>query len=154
MKLILKTFASLLSALVLWEIILSNSVVRNSGFINHPVLGRINKAGIAVQGEEGFSRIKLNNLGMRGGDISPKQKNEHRVLILGDSYTKAVQVSDNKTYSYLLQKEIKNKLKLNFNTINAGRDGASPAYYSVFYTSEVRKDSVLSSFPALRMYLT
>jgi hypothetical protein len=78
---------------------------------------------------EGFSRIKLNNLGMRGEDISPKQKNEHRVLILGDSYTKAVQVSDNKTYSYLLQKEIKNKFKLNFNTINAGRDGASPAYY-------------------------
>ena len=30
----------------------------------------------------------------------------------------------------------------------------SLAAYSVFYTSEVRKDSVLSSFPALRMYLT
>ena len=57
MKLILKTFASLLSALVLWEIILSNSVVRNSGFINHPVLGRINKAGIAVQGEEGWEHV-------------------------------------------------------------------------------------------------
>ena len=146
MKLILKTFASLLSALVVWEVILSNTVAKNPGFINHPVLGRINKAGIAVQGEEGFSRIKLNNLGMRAEDISPKQKNEHRALILGDSYTKAVQVSDNKTYSYLLQKEIKNKLKLNFNTINAGRDGASPAYYihlANFYNSEIQPDSVV-----------
>jgi hypothetical protein len=44
---------------------------------------------------------------MRGEDISPKQKNEHRVLILGDSYTKAVQVSDNKITVIYCKKKLR-----------------------------------------------
>ena len=98
-----------------------------------------------MQSQEGFSRTKINNLGMRGEDILPKQKNEYRILVLGDSFTKGIHVSDTKTYSYILQKTLKSKYSSNIQVINAARDGASPAYYiypADFYNS-FKPDSVI-----------
>lgn len=150
MKLILKIFTSMICALIVWELILETTIEKSNGFVNHPVLGRINKSGIYLQSSEGFSRTKVNSLGMRGEEISPKANNEYRILALGDSYTRGVHVSDSKTYSYLLQKNLENNnLKTKIKTINAGRDGGSPAdylYLASFYNSSVKPDSVIIQF--------
>lgn len=133
-------------ALVSWEIILETTVEKSPGFTTHAVLGRIVKAGVAVQSQEGFSRTKINSLGMRGEDILPKQKTDYRILILGDSFTKGIHVSDAKTYSFILQENLKTKYKSNIQVINAARDGASPAYYiypADFYNSLIKPDSVV-----------
>jgi hypothetical protein len=146
MKLIFKILTSLILALVLWEIILQATTEKSHGFTNHPVLGRISKPGNYVFSEEGFSRTKINNIGMRGQDIKPKEENEFRIFALGDSYTRGVQVSDDKTYTYLLQKQLENNLKSNVKVINAGIDGASPASYihiASFYNSSFKPDSVI-----------
>lgn len=144
-----KAFAAILSAIVIWEALLQNTLEKSSGSITHPVLGKIAKPGINVQGEEGFSKTKINNLGMRAENILPKAKNEYRILAFGDSYTRAVQVADDKTYSYLLQEALKNKSRFNIKSINAGRDGASPAYYihlASFYNSVIQPDAVVVQF--------
>ncbi|MCL1474298.1 hypothetical protein [Argonema antarcticum] len=145
-QLVFKCFGAILSALVVWELILENTMEKSPGSITHPVLGKIAKPGINVQGEEGFSKTKINDLGMRGENILPKPKNKYRILAFGDSYTRALQVADNKTYSYLLQEALKNKYKFDIETINAGRDGASPAYYihlASFYNSLIEPNSVI-----------
>jgi lysophospholipase L1-like esterase len=145
-KIIIKALLAMFSALALWEVILENTIAKSPGFLSHPVLGRINKSGIVVQGEEGFSRTKVNNLGMRGEDISPKAKNEYRILFLGDSYTKALQVSDEETYVNLLEKNLKHYSNSQIKTINFGRDGSSPAQYihvANFYNSYVQPDTVI-----------
>jgi lysophospholipase L1-like esterase len=147
MKLIFKVILAMICALGLWEVILENTIEKSPGFTAHPVLGRINKPGTAVVGIEGFSRTRINSLGMRGDEIPPKSKNEYRILCLGDSNTKALQVADNKTYAHLLQEKLRvtSKSRL-INTINGGRDGASPAHFiqlANFYKSEIQPDFVV-----------
>ncbi|SRR5579883_693025 len=147
MKFIIKTLLAMMCALGLWEVILENTIEKSPGFTSHPILGRINKPGTAVEGTEGFSRTKINSLGMRGDEILPKIKNEYRILALGDSNTKALQVSDNKTYTYLLQDKLRSQSTLKLvNIINGGRDGASPAYFiqlTDFYKSVIQPDFVI-----------
>ncbi len=145
MKLIFKTLTAMICTLVLWEVILENTVEKSPGSTAHPVLGRITKAGIAVQGAEGFSRTRINSLGMREENILPKRANEYRILMLGDSFTKGIHVADDKTYTYLTQKILRSKCSSNIRAINAGRDGASPAFYlhlASFYKSLIKPDSV------------
>ncbi len=147
MKIIIKSVLAMTCALLLWEVILENTLQHSPGFTEHPVLGRINKAGLALEGTEGFSRTTINSLGMRGGEISPKGKNEYRILCIGNSYTKALNVSDDRTFAALLEKKLSNQYNSQLiNTINAGRDGASPAYYiqlADFYKSTFQPDVVI-----------
>lgn len=146
MKLIFKVILAMICALGLWEVILENAIEKSPGFTAHPVLGRINKPGTAVVGIEGFSRTRINSLGMRGDEIPPKAKNEYRILCLGDSNTKALQVADNKTYAHLLQEKLRVTSKSELiTTINGGRDGASPAHFiqlADFYKSVIQPDFV------------
>jgi len=147
MKVIIKSLLGMICALLLWEVILENTLEHSPGFTHHPILGRINKPGIAMEAVEGFSRTRINSLGMRGGEILPKAKNEYRILCLGDSYTKALHVSDDRTFAELLQKKLRSLYKSKLiNTINGGRDGASPAYYiqlASFYNSTIQPDAVV-----------
>lgn len=146
MKILIKGLLAMTLALGLWEVILGNTVSRSPGSTEHPILGRINKPGIEVQGKEGFSRTKINSFGMRGEEILPKAQGEYRVLFLGDSYTKAAQVLDNNTYAHLLQEKLSKKSKLKIKSINSGRDGSSPAQYiqlANFYNAEIQPDVVV-----------
>ena len=147
MKIIIKSVLAMTCALLLWEVILENTLQHSPGFTQHPVLGRINKSGIAVEGMEGFSRTTINSLGMRGEDIPPKGKNEYRILCIGNSYTKGLNVSDDQTFVDVLEKKLRNQYNSPvINTINAGRDGASPAYYiqlADFYNSTFQPDVVI-----------
>ncbi len=138
-------FAALL-ALAVWEVILENCVLREPGGASSPVLGRILKPGIYVQGTEGYCRTRMNSLGMRGPEIGPKSSTEYRILMLGDSFTEALQVSDDKTFGHLLQVSLTRKTGRDIKVVNAGRNGASPAYYihlADFYNSSMKPDHVI-----------
>jgi hypothetical protein len=148
--------AALLSALIVWEILLEVLVEKSPGSTIHPILGKITNAGTSVRGSEGFSRTEINSLGMRGEEITQKKLKEYRILILGDSFTLGFQLSDHKIYSYLLEAKlserlINNKNKFNKNytkitTINAGREANSPANYiklGDFYKNLINPDFVV-----------
>ena len=149
LKYILKILAAGVAALIVWELILENSVMREPGGVNSPILGRIMKPGIYLQGSEGYCKTWIDSLGMRGAEILPKTAAEYRILMLGDSHTEALQVSDDKTFVHLLQTRLFRNTGREIRTINAGRNGATPAYYihlSNFYNSFMDPDYVIIEF--------
>jgi hypothetical protein len=129
MRILLKIISTTLFALVTWELILMNFVINTTGYLEHPVLGRISREGINVLGDEGFSRTHLNSLGLREDEIPSKKGNEYRILSIGDSFTQGLQVSDDETFSSLLEVELGKIYDKEIEVINAGRPGASPANY-------------------------
>ena len=145
MKFILKVVIAFIVALLLWEPILENCITKTPGYIVHPVLGRICKQGTYIHGAEGYSRTSINNYGMRGPEIKNKTDNEYRILVLGDSYTEAFQVSDIDAFPTQLQKKLKHKFN-EITVINAGKSGASPAryiYLENFYKMTFEPDFVV-----------
>lgn len=76
-----------------------------------------------------FSYAKtFNNLGLRGDSISQKNKNEFRILALGDSFTEGVGTPDDSTWCVLLEENLKKlNLSTKINVINGGRSGSDPA---------------------------
>jgi hypothetical protein len=146
--------AAAVAALLVWEAILENCMLRDPDGVNSPILGRIMKPGIYLQGTEGYCKTRINSLGMRGTEILPKTAAEYRILMLGDSLTEALQVSDDKTFVHLLQTKLARNTGREISTINAGRSGASPAYYihlSNFFHSSMDQDyviiEILEDFP-------
>lgn len=67
-----------------------------------------------------------NSLGLRGGEYGPKTR--PRILILGDSFTYGVPVSDNETFSSVLQATLPQ-----YEVINAGNPGQGTDYQLKFY---------------------
>ncbi|MEO1401470.1 MAG: hypothetical protein AAFV72_09535 [Cyanobacteria bacterium J06635_1] len=149
LRTLIKATSSFLLALLLWEAILRNLVESSPGTKTHPALGVIKKLGTSLQTQEGIARARFNSLGMRHPEIQPKQLNEYRVLVLGDSYTLAEQVADQQTFTALTESTLA-KPFLNsgrqIQVINAGKPGASPANYlhaAEFYNSKIHPDSVV-----------
>jgi lysophospholipase L1-like esterase len=71
--------------------------------------------------EAGGARIETNPLGLRGGPIEPKQPREFRILSLGESTTFGSGVSNDETYTHLLQERLAAALPATrFTAINAG----------------------------------
>jgi lysophospholipase L1-like esterase len=143
-----KIIGAFLCALLVWEIILSNFVDKIPGHLNDPNLGSVYSKGVLVQSKEGHSLTHINSLGMRNEEILPKQTNEIRILVLGDSYTQGLQVSDDELYTSILGKDLtsENKNQSIITVINAGRPGASPAYYlylANYYKSIIQPDYVV-----------
>ena len=74
---------------------------------------------------------KINNFGLRGGDIQVNQpRNNYRIVMLGDSFTMGKGVEDDKTFSALLEKNLSKKFTNHNNRIievlNAGVVSYSP----------------------------
>ncbi len=65
--------------------------------------------------------VSTNSLGLRSGEIKEKEKDEFRILSLGESTTFGDGVSDWDTYTDRLQKDLQDKVSnLKIRTINAG----------------------------------
>lgn len=141
-SLILKIIAAALCAFLAWELILSVAVFRLPPQVNHPALGSMYAGGKRINNREGFASTYINTLGMRGEELCEKQDGEIRILVLGDSFTEAAQVSDSKTFCALLEGRLQ-QVNNGAHVVNAGRSGASPAYYlhlADFYQENVRPD--------------
>jgi len=85
---------------------------------------------------------KINNLGLRGGDIQVnKPRNQYRIIMLGDSFTMGKGVEDDKTFSALLEKDLNKKFIIHNNRIievlNAGVVSYSPILSFFQLTKEV-----------------
>lgn len=149
--------AGFASALVVWEGILRLAVESTQGSSDHPALGKIENPGIKLYSKEGFGRIRLNSLGMRGDEPTPKQANEFRILLLGDSFTRSDEVTDGLTFSDRLQAMFDSgEAVLNpegkpsdisqVTVINAGKPGSSPAshlYAADFHKQTFSPDSIV-----------
>ncbi len=120
-----KAALAFLLALLVWEILLSQFVLQKPTSRTHSILGRIYGQGLYVQGKEGYGRTVLNELGLRSPALETALPSEQRVLVLGDSFTQAMQVSDEVAFP----KHLNDLLGDNTQVINSGREGASPADY-------------------------
>lgn len=130
-------------AVITWELMLRAMVIHSPGFYNHPVLGRIPRAGPVLFSREGFARSHMNSLGMRGPELAPKQPGEVRILVMGDSLTQALHVADEETFCERLRARLTRSLGRPVSVVNAGRPGASVAFYlhlAAYYTATVAPD--------------
>jgi hypothetical protein len=124
------------AALLLWEGILQLVVESNRGASTHPAIGKIDSPGFRQQTREGFGRFQLNSLGMRAPEPTPKQAGEQRILMLGDSFTRADEVNAGINFSDRLQAAFNSRQSASdtdqsaqVEVINAGKPSASPASY-------------------------
>lgn len=69
------------------------------------------------QAKEGKTRLRFNALGLNDDDITPKN-GRCRVLVLGDSYTAALQVPRAQNFSSVAE-----QLESRLDVVNGGRDG-------------------------------
>lgn len=70
--------------------------------------------------------VRINSQGLRDDEILPKQQDELRILMLGDSFTWGYGVEQEETFSELLEE------KTNTNVINAGATSYSPILEYLF----------------------
>ncbi len=140
--------AGFTSALVVWEGILRLTVEASQGMRDHPALGKIDNPGAMIHTKEGFTSTQLNSLGMRTKEPTPKAPGEYRILMLGDSFTRADEVSDGLSFSDRLQSDLteseppaqNNRLITeSVQVINAGKPSASPASY--LYAADFHKQT-------------
>jgi lysophospholipase L1-like esterase len=75
--------------------------------------------------------VKINSQGLRDDEILPKQEDELRILMLGDSFTWGYGVEKEETFSDLLEQHLK-KGGMNANVINAGATSYSPTLEYLF----------------------
>ena len=74
---------------------------------------------------------RVNTIGLRGSDIQLRKKPDtYRILMLGDSFTMGRGVSDDHTFSALLEESLNGKTRTldgkNFEVLNAGVDSYTP----------------------------
>jgi hypothetical protein len=69
------------------------------------------------QAKEGHARLRLNALGLNDEEIGPKN-GRCRVLVVGDSYTAALQVARDENFTSIAE-----QLNHRLDVVNAGRDG-------------------------------
>jgi lysophospholipase L1-like esterase len=120
-----KAALAVVLAVVIWELLLGQLILQKPTSRTDPVLGRIYGQGLYVQGKEGYGRTVLNELGLRGPSLKEQPLGAQRVLVLGDSYTQAMQVADHAAFPQRLHELLGEDTEV----VNAGREGASPADY-------------------------
>jgi hypothetical protein len=91
-----------------------------------------------------------NNIGFRmDEDVGPKQPGERRVLLLGDSFTEAEQVTNEQRFSYLVNKQLREETAagpVHHRLLNGGIQNGSPAQYVLQlrkWLPEVQPDVVI-----------
>jgi len=108
-------------------------------------LGRIHAPNSQFVYKEDFSqefliKRKTNSLGLVGGEISIEKPDDVcRILVLGDSFTEALQVKEGKNFCEQLQYLLNHKqaLKNNYQVINAGMAGHSPISEYLYFKREL-----------------
>jgi len=105
----------------------------------HPEFGRRNRPGAGwKKTSEYTSWIEVNSKGLRGAEIDyPKPPGEHRILVLGDSFTFAEQVNQNETFSQRLEDRLTTENGAgSYRVLNAGSNGWATANELVYLAKE------------------
>ena len=100
--------------------------------------------------QEYSNYIKFNSKGLRDYEYSyEKPKDVYRILVLGSSFTQAIQVPLDKTYENVLEKKLNSKLKGKYEVINGAVGGYGTAQELFFLRTEGLKynpDIILLDF--------
>lgn len=81
--------------------------------------------------------IKTNSLGLRDREHTYEKKpGVYRILILGDSFTEAIDVTFEESFPHLVEQCLNKQLETSIEVINAGVSGYSPGEEYLFYQSE------------------
>jgi hypothetical protein len=105
----------------------------------HPEFGRRNRPGAGWKKTDEFtSWIEINSKGLRGAEIDyPKPPGEHRILVIGDSFTFAEQVNQQETYTQLLEDRLNAEGGGQpYRVLNAGSNGWATANEAVYLVKE------------------
>lgn len=129
MKKRLRIISALLLALLSWEVLATFLSERRTGRFVDPELGLLGKPGLIIQGREGFSIGRINSHYVRGADFDVNDASKRRIVVLGDSYTEAIQVSEAETFVQTAQRMFAEEGRPDVQMINAGRSAKSPPYY-------------------------
>ena len=91
-----------------------------------------------------YSKYTINSHGFRGGEFKKeKQRDAYRIIILGDSITFGLMVSEEKTYYKLLEKMLNEMFpQIKFEVLSAGVPG-----YTSFQGLHLLKKEILSYSP-------
>ncbi len=85
--------------------------------------------------------VRINEHGLRGASFpAPKPRGERRVLVLGDSYTAAVQLPEEVIFTTLLERRLQEEAPpgLHYRVVNAGFQGAGTAHELLYYLHQGR----------------
>lgn len=110
-----------------------------------PHLGWKNARGVGgiFRGKDFSARIRINELGLRGGAIQSKKPaaQAFRILLLGDSVTAGFEVEENETFAVRLEKSLNRcgHEGTRFEVINAGVRGYGTDQSLIYYEREGRK---------------
>ncbi|MFK5947649.1 MAG: hypothetical protein QM500_02620, partial [Methylococcales bacterium] len=81
---------------------------------------------LMIESQEGYSHILYNKLGFNDDD--PDASLKHKVFIIGDSYTEAIQLDKSLSYPSLLESALKND---SYDIIKIARDSYVPFHYPI-----------------------
>ena len=105
----------------------------------HPEFGRRNSPGAGwKKTSEYTSWIEVNSKWLRGAEIDyPKPPGEHRILVVGDSFTFAEQVNQQETFTQLLEDRLNAEGGGKpYRVLNAGSNGWATANEAVYLVKE------------------
>ena len=96
-----------------------------SGQISDPEIGWAWRPGVTVfNGSEGGARLRMNALGLNDDELEPTPG--RRVLVLGNSFTEALQVSRAENFTSQLEAHVPG-----LDAVNGARSAMGPAHYPV-----------------------
>jgi len=86
------------------------------------------------------AEIRINQHGLRGAPLPPaKQRDETRILVLGDSYTAAVQLPEEVIFTTLLQRQLNGgATDGRYRVVNAGFNGVGTAHELLYFLNRGR----------------
>jgi len=80
-----------------------------------------------LRSEDFRASLHVNRYGLRGREPEmPKRRDAYRIVMLGDSFTMGEGVSDDQTFSALLERSLSSRLSARIEILNAGVDSYAP----------------------------
>ncbi len=121
----------LLAAFIVMNALTAILVFRSPGRRMDPVYGDVMNRGLLVSSTEGRAITHINSIGNRSSEPKESRPYSERLLFIGDSFTEAIQIPDRHTFPELVQSSLRQHGN-NVVSINAGMDGANPAWFLYF----------------------
>lgn len=122
----LKVFSAGLVTICATEILLRLLIISPEASVPDSELGwGYMPNAVVLQSSEGYARNNLNSLGLNDDEFVQSGNILNRILVLGDSYTAALQVDRSENFVSLTE------AKTCSDMLNAGRDGMTAVHYNV-----------------------
>lgn len=121
----MRSFFVLLSLLLIGELVTRLAIMSPSAAISDPDLGWIWRPGTEVfHTKEGWARNRVNDAGFNDAQLQSSVSGKSNVLVIGDSFTEAMQVPREANFVSKL-----NSAHKCHNFINAGRSGVAISHF-------------------------